>query len=152
MKNNLPPYQELEDTRHRWIEQSLLDSSLSNAFEVAEYYGEPVEVRNWNGDFFKLEKEGIEITAYRLTGHYSPALDRAFEKSHLAIWDRGLLFVRLNLEEPGMQPKEMDVVVPGRWQDIVRDLIEKLRKEKAEKEKARDLVKRTELAKLLHLI
>jgi hypothetical protein len=152
MKNNLPAYQELEDTRRQWIEQSLLDSSLSNACEVAEYYGEPIEVRYWNGVFFKLEKEGVEITTYRLTGHYSPALERAFEKTHIAIWDKGLLFVRLNLEEPTMQPQEMDVVVPGRWQGIVRDLIGKLRKEKAEKEERRDLAKRTELAKLLHII
>lgn len=152
MNKKIPTYQELEDTRHQWIEQSLLDGSLSNAFEVSEYYGEPVEVRNWTGKFFRMKTKGIEITTHCLTGYYSPSLGRAFEKKHLSIWDKDLLFVRISLEEPTMQPREMDVVVPGRWQDIVRDLIRKLRKEKAEKEEGRDLVRRTELAKLLHLV
>jgi hypothetical protein len=99
-----------------------------------------------------LKTEGIEIVAYRWRGNYSPALGRAFDKKYLNVTDGDLLFVRLNLQEPTMQPQEIDVVVPGRWQGIVKKLSDKLRKEKAEKEEERDLERRTELAKLLHKI
>ena len=152
MKDKLPSYHDLDEMRVTWIKRAVADGDIDAAHQVASHFGSPFEVKNYLGQFFRMRHQHLVVESYEWSGDYSPQMERAFTKTCLVILDHDKLFVRLNLHEPHMTPAEDNVVVPGRWQDVVRKLAVKMRRDEAEKEAERDLEQRTELAKRLHLL
>jgi hypothetical protein len=152
MNNQLPTLAELEQMRLKWIKEFINNDGFEDALDVGKHFGDPFEIKFWQGDFYEYKESGFRLITHRWFGNWSPPLGRAFDKRYARVYVGDRLFVNLSIAEPNNEIRDDDIVVPGEWMDILQRLVEKMKDDKSEKDENDDLERRTELAKLLHLM
>lgn len=148
----LPTLNELEMIRSYRITTAIENGMIDKIRKVIDYYGKPLEVKHWTGNFKELYQDGFIFKLYEQLGRYSPSLQRSLLTTTIHIANlHHLDFVHLTRKEPYYGISEKDLYVSGKWELVILRYYELLTSIEADKQAGIELSLRKQLATRLQI-